>query len=444
MKKHLVTCFFLLFSLAFQAQEKWSLRQCIDYAILNNIEIKQQVINMKNVEIELSTNKNSRLPDLNANVGQNFSFGRSISSQTNNYEQMNSSRTSLDVSTSFPIFTGFKIHNQIKKSELDLKSAIEGLEKAKQNLELQVTSLYLDVLFKKELLNVYCEQIDLVNKQVSRTQILFEAGKVPKSQLYDIISEQAKNELNLTTAQNDLTLSLLNLAQALNILDISKFDIRDPKFDDNVFEDNMKSLMLPDQIYQKALAIKPLIKEAEYNVESSKRALKVAQSAHYPSLNLSAGYGTSYQNVSGLKNEDFKTQIKDQGSEYIGLTLNIPIFNRFQTRNQVRSARLNIENQQLILDNVKLSLYKEIQQAYQSAIAAQVKYISTDKAYSAAEESYKYAIEKYDVGKSTVFEFSEVQTNLLSSKSEQIQAKYDFLFKTKILDFYNGKPIDIE
>lgn len=443
MKKTIITCCFLIGCLAIQAQSKWTLRQCVDYAIENNIELKVQSLNVKSSEIDLSTSKNSRLPNLNASVGQNFNFGRSTLNN-NVTESVNSSNTSFGVSTSLPVFTGFRIPNEIKRDELNLMAATEGLKKAKENLELQVVSLYLDILFKKEIVRVYKEQVDLSKQQVERTQILVDGGKVPLSQLYDIKAQEARDELNVTTAENELTLSLLNLSQALNLSTSENFDIEEPN-PETLILDNLSSVIPPDRVYQLALGIKPHVKEAEYKLESSKKSLKIAQSGYWPTLNLGGGWSTNYRHVSTLDNNtNFGKQFSDNGSEYISLSLSIPIFNRFQVRNQVRSARLNIENQELALDNVKLALYKEIQQAYQSAVAAQSKYSSTGKAYDAAQESFKYAQERYEVGKSTVFEFNEAKTKLLSSQSDQIQAKYDFVFRAKILDFYQGKTIDIE
>jgi outer membrane protein len=425
-----------------QGTGRWTLRQCVDYAVENNIDLRQQLLKVKNAEIDLSTTKNSRLPDLTASVGQDFSFGRSTLGD-NTSQSVNSTRTSFGVSSSTPIFTGFRIPNQTKADQLTLFSVTEGLKKAKENLELQVVSLYLDVLFKKEILKAYQEQVEYSYQQVERTKILFESGKIPASQLYDINAQLAKDELNVTMAVNDLDLSLLNLSQALNLPQTENFDIEEPNLGDVIYN-NISSVIPPDQVYNLALGIKPHVKEAEYKLQSSEKLLKVAQSGYWPTLSLGLGYSTSYRTVSGQDTPSFGKQIKDYGSEYISLSLSIPIFNRFQTRNQVRSARLNIENETLALDNVKLALYKEIQQAYQSATAAQAKYSSTAKAYDAADESFKYAQERYEIGKSTVFEFNEAKTKLLTSRSEQIQAKYDFLFRSKILDFYQGKPIDIE
>lgn len=443
MKKITILLFSLFLSeLSLFSQEKWTLRQCIDYAIENNIDIKQQMLNVRSSEVDVNTAKMSRLPNLNGNVGQNFSFGQSTGSNNVN-SSANSSSTTMGLSTSMPLFTGFRIPNQIKMNELNLLAATEGLNKAKENMELQVTSLYLDVLFKKEIKKVYQEQLDLTTEQVGRTQTLVEAGKVPASQLYDIKAQQAKDELNLTTAGNDLTLSLLNLSQALNLTEYDNFDVVEPIIND-VIGDNISSLLPPQSIYEDAIRIKPQVKEGEYKIESAKRNVKVAQSGYYPTIDFSAGYSTSSYRIYDYDNTYWKDQLRDNQRKSFGFSLNIPLFNRFQTRNQVRAAKLSVENNRLALDNIKLSLYKEIQQAYQNAVAAQSKFTSTEKAYEAADESFKYARERYDVGKSTVFELNEAQTKLLSSKSEQVQSKYDFLFRAKILDFYRGEHIDIK
>ncbi|MFV0419711.1 MAG: TolC family protein [Dysgonomonas sp.] len=445
MKKYIISFGLLVVCLSVQAQAKWTLRQCVDYAVENNIELKQQALNVTSSEIDLSTSKNSRLPDLNASANQSFNFGQSLDYKTNTYTSNNSSGTNFSISSSTPIFTGFRIPNQIKVSEFNLMAATEGLKKAKENLEIQVVSLYLEILFKKEILKAYQEQLTLSSLQVERTNTLVSSGKVPESQLYDIKAQQAKDELNVTMANNDLTLALLNLSQALNLASSENFDIEEPVLTD-IIESNISSVMPPDYVYQIALGIKPQIKEAEYKLESSKKSLKVAQADYWPTVGLGLSYNNGFNHIykSGVENASVSSQLKNNARESIGFSVSIPIFNRFRIRNQVRSARLNIENQSLVLDNIKLALYKEIQQAYQSATAAQAKFSSTEKSLDAANESFKYAREKYDIGKSTVFEYNEAQTKLLTSKSEQIQAKYDFIFRAKILDFYQGKEIDIK
>lgn len=454
MKKIIIFSVLASLVVSVQAQDKWSLRQCIDYAVEHNIEIKQQFLQVEGAKIDLSTSKNSRLPNLNASIGAGVNFGMSTMND-NSKASYNTFNSSLGVSSSVPLFTGFKIPNEIKSRELDLLSATANLSKAKENMELQVTSLYLEVLFKKEIVKVYADQLDLTTKQMEKTKALVEAGKVPRSQEYDMTSQLAKDEMNLTVAKNDLDLSLLNLSQALNIEDNVGFDIQEPLIGAEQIEKNKASIIPPSDIYQAAIGIKPHVKVAEYDLESSKRKLQIAKAGYYPTLSLEMNYRTGYTNVMSkvmskdnqmvnFPNESFRSQLRNQSSEYIGLTLSIPIFNRFQVRNSVRTARLNIENSQLVLDNVKLGLFKEIQQAFQSATAARAKFVSTEKAFLAAEESYNYAVQRYEIGKSSVFEFNEAQTKLLTSKSEQIQAKYDFLFRAKIIDFYRGVKIDID
>lgn len=453
MKKYILSCCFLCACLLAHAQEKWTLRQCIDYAIEHNIEIMQQSLAVKNAEIDVSTSKNSRLPDLNAGGSHGYNFGRSPSPSTGIYEAKSAANTDFSIRSEIPIFTGFRITNQIKMNELDLKASIEGLSKAKENIQIQVAGLYLDVLFKKEILRVYNDQVELSKKQVERTNILVESGKVPMSQLYDIKAQLAKDEQNVVSSQNNLELSLLNLAQSLNMLDIKGFDIQEPKLGD-VIGDNMSSIVPADQVYQMAVHERPHVKEAEFKVESSRKSLKVAQAGYYPKLSLGLSAGSGFNHVYNLgndpetglplRNTPISKQLDYNNRQLINLSLSIPIFDRFVTRNKVRSARLNIENMELNLDNVKLALFKEIQQAYQSATAAQAKYIATENSVIANEESFKYAEERYSIGKSTVFELNDARTKLFSSRSDQVQAKYEFLFRAKILDFYSGKKIDIQ
>lgn len=445
MKKYILSCCLLCTGLYMQAQQKWTLRQCIDYAIEHNIEIKQQAVAVRNSEVDLSTSKNSRLPDLNAGVDQGFAFGQVIKSASNIASSGDLSTTSFSISSSIPLFTGFRITNEIKVNELNLLAATEGLKRAKEDTQLKVAALYLDVLFKKEILKVYKEQVSLSQSQVERTKLLVESGKSPMSQLYDIKAQLANDELNVTTADNDLVLSLLNLAQSLNLLENRGFDVEEPTLGDIIGE-NISSIIPPDQVFQMAVAERPHIKEAEYKLLSSQKGLKVAQAGYYPNLSFGMSYRTAFDKFlnSGIENPSISDQLSQNQRKSIGFTLSIPIFDRLLTRNKVRSARLNIENRELELDNVKLILFKEIQQAYQNATAAQAKYSSTEDAFIAADESFKYAKERYDIGKSTVFEFNDARTKLISSKSSQIQAKYDFLFRAKILDFYRGEPIDIK
>ena len=403
--------------------KQWSLEECIRYAIEHNIDLKQREQDQESRKVELNTSKFSWLPDLNANVGQNFDFGRSPSKSGVIVDQ-NSANTSASVSLSMPIFDGLRIPNDIAARKLDLKAAVETLNKAKEDLSINVASYYLQVLYNKEVQKIAELQVALSNEQVVKTEALVKNGKVPLSQLYDMKAQLAKDEVSLTEARNNVKLALLDLTQSLELeRDGENFDIVVPEIEDAV-EQYMGSILPPDNVYDHAVAFKPQIKEQEFLLESQKKMLKVARAGYYPKLN-------------------FGDQLKNNGRKTIGFSLSIPLFNRFQVRNSVRSARINIRNRELMMENTKKVLYKEIQQAYYNATAAQEKYTASDKSVLASKEAFSYAEDRYAAGKSTVFEYSEAKTKYAQSLSEQAQAKYDFIFRTKILDFYNGTPITL-
>ena len=433
---------------------EFTLEECIQYAIDHNIDIKRLKLERENADVQLNTSQMSRLPDLNGKVGQTWGFGRTQTS-SGLYENNSQSNTSFSLGTSVPIFTGFRIPNEIARDKLELSAATEGLEKAKEDLSLSITSLFLQVLFNQELLKINEEQLALTQIQVERTSILVDAGKVPPSQLYDIEAQVAKDEVSVIEAKNAFDLAILDLKQSLELEQSVNFDISAPEFG-NVINQFSRSIQPPGIIYNNAVNVKPVIKQQEYKVESSKKSLKIAQSGYMPTLDLSLGISTNYfylykDEVEDPKtgimipysNTSFSEQFKNNRGEAISLNLAIPIFNRFQVRNSVRSARLNISNQQLILENTKKTLYKEIQTAYTNAAASQEKYTASVRAVKATSESFRYAQERYEIGKSAVFEFNEAKTKLVQSQSEEVQAKYDYILRAKILDFYNGIPITL-
>ena len=400
-----------------ELSKRWSLEECIRYAIEHNIDLKQKEQDQESRRVELHTSKFSWLPDLNANVGQNFDFGRSPSKSGVIVDQ-NSANTSASVT----------------------------LNKAKEDLSINVASYYLQVLYNKEVQKIAELQVALSNEQVVKTEALVKNGKVPLSQLYDMKAQLAKDEVSLTEARNNVKLALLDLTQSLELeRDGENFDIVVPEIEDAV-EQYMGSILPPDNVYDHAVAFKPQIKEQEFLLESQKKMLKVARAGYYPKLNFGASYSNGYYHYSGdgeYTNLPFSDQLKNNGRKTIGFSLSIPLFNRFQVRNSVRSARINIRNRELMMENTKKVLYKEIQQAYYNATAAQEKYTASDKSVLASKEAFSYAEDRYAAGKSTVFEYSEAKTKYAQSLSEQAQAKYDFIFRTKILDFYNGTPITL-
>ena len=432
---------------AAQAQEpakQWTLEECIRYAIEHNIDLKQREVEQENQKVQLHTSKYSWLPSLNASLGQNFDFGRSPS-RTGVIADQNSSNTSLSISLSMPIFDGLKTPSDIAAKKYNLKAAIESLNKAKEDLSLQIASYYLQVLYNKEVQRIAELQLALSNDQVTKTDALVKAGKVPLSQLYDIKAQAANDNVSLTEAKNDVKLALLDLAQSLEMERNGEvFDIVSPEVD-NAVERYMSSIVPPGNIYDNAVAVKPQIKEQEYLLESQKKQLKVARSSYFPQLNFGASYTNGYYHyyTGDVESLSFSDQLNQNGRKTVGFSLSIPLFNRFQVRNSVRQAKLSIRNQELLMENTKKTLYKEIQQAYYDATAAQEKYLASGKSVEASEEAFRYAEDRYNAGKSTVFEFNEAKTKYAQSLVEQAQAKYNFILRAKILDFYNGIPLSL-
>ena len=442
-KSPLVLVFLCVFTLLSAQSKLWTLEDCIQYAIDHNITIKQLVVQKSVAEVNLNTSQMSRLPDLNASGGQTWNFGRTPI-QNGLYESLNQSTANISIGSSIPLFTGFRIPNEIARDKLDLETSVQNLEKAKEDLALNVASLFLQVLFNKELLKINQEQLELSQAQIERTRSLTEVGKVPMSQLYDIEAQAANDKVSVVQSESDLRSSLLDLAQSLELQLKDDFDVIAPEFD-NVVTEYMSSVQPPQTVFDNALRIKPAIKAQELQVKSAEKTLAIAKSGYYPTLNLSMGIGTDYFHSynKDFPNDSFSNQIKNNRGEYIGLNLSIPIFNRFAVRNQVRNAQFNIENQQLMLENVKKTLYKEIETAYLNAISSQEKYKAAQDAVKSTSESFNYAKERYETGKSSVFEFNDARSKYIQSQSQEIQAKYDFIFRTKILDFYNGIPIKL-
>jgi len=432
---------------------KWALEECIQHAVAHNISIQQLKIEREVASVQQSTAKNSRLPNLNAAAGQDFSFGRSQL-----YPDLDEplSRTALGASSTIPIFTGFRIPNQIAQAKLEFEAATQNLEKAKENLSLNITSLFLQVLFNKELVKINDEQLELTKTQIRKTEILVETGSVPPSNLYDIQAQLAKDKVACIEAKNNLELALLDLAQALELERETEFDITAPSFDEEKIIELSQFIETPQYIYQRALNYKPVIREQEFRVESAQKALKVAKADYMPNLDLVFEFGTGYLYRYDAKdytnpvtneiipaNNSFSKQLRSNDYAIIGLKLSIPIFNRFQVRNKVRTAKLDIQNQQLVLENAKKILYKEIQTAHKNAVASYEKYNASNDAVKSTAESFKHAQVRYEVAKLTPFEYDEAKTRFVQSQSEQIQSKYDYILRAKILDFYNGIPIKL-
>ncbi|MBE6282629.1 MAG: TolC family protein [Bacteroides sp.] len=437
MKRNIFIVWMTACCLSLQAQEAWTLQQCIEYAIGHNLNIKQQEAAQEQSKVELNTAQWRRLPNLNGNIGQSFNFGRALQAD-NTYGNRNTQNTNFSLGTNVPLFTGLQIPNSIALAKLNLKAATEDLKKAKEDISIQVTSYYLQVLFNEELAKVARNQVQLSQEQLQRKTVFFRNGKASEAELYEAKARVAQDELSAVQAENNHRLALLDLAQALELPSPEGFSIVAPQI-----EEITGQLTHPDEIYSQALMSKPSIKAAQYRLEGAGKSIRIAQSAWYPQLSFSAGLSTNYYNLSGVENASFSSQWRHNFNKYFQFSLSIPLFNRFETRNRVKSARIQQTALSWQLEESKKALYKEIQQAYYNALAAEAKYKSSRTATEAAESVFRLTSEKYEYGKATATEYNEMRTNWMKALSDHIQARYDYLFRSKILEFYKGIPLEL-
>lgn len=420
----------------------WSLRRCIDYAIEHNIDIRQAANQAEQSAIEVNTAKWARLPNLSGSANQSWNWGRTQTAVPDEatgdystvYVNTSSNNTSFSLGASIPIFTGLELPHQYSLAKLNLKAAIADLDKAKEDISINIASAYLQVLFNQELHQVALGQVNLSRVQLQRITALAGVGKASPSEVADAKSTLAQDEMTAVQTENDYRLSLLDLSQLIELDTPEGFTLETPAA---VF--NPIALTPPDEIYQMAIGSKAVIRAAQYRLEGSKHSIRIAQSAYYPQLDLSAGLGTSYYSTI---NRSFRQQMGDNFNKYLGFSLSVPLFNRLSTRNRVRAARLQRDNYALQLDNAKKALYKEIQQAWYNAVAAESKYTSSHSATLASQEAFTLMSKKYENGQANAVEFNESKQNLMKAQSDELQAKYEYLFRTKILDFYKGIPIE--
>lgn len=416
---------------------RWSLDDCIGFALSNNTGVQKTALQVEQRNINLSTSKFSRLPDLNASLGYNASFGRSTGDD-NTYVSENQQTGNLDVSASMPLFQGLRINKQIKSDKLDLAAAVQDMERAREDLGVNIMTLYLKVLYNKEMVSIAQRQLDLSTLQATRSRELASAGKQPESTVYESLALQSNDALALTQARNDLQLALLELSQALNRESAAGFDILEPSLDSLLSSALGPGAGTPEDVYLYASETRPHIKAERLRAESSQNAVGIARSALYPSLSLRGGYGTG---VYSSLNTGFWPQFRQNSSEFVGVSMNIPIFNRRATRNNIRTAQVAARTQQVALTEAEQALRKQIEQAWYNASAADAKYRSATAALASAEIAFTYAQRKADAGRSTIFDFSDAKTRMQKAASQLAQSKYEMVFRRKILDYYRGEPL---
>lgn len=419
----------LLATLNMSAKKIYTLQQCVDTALQNNRNVKQQDFNRQSKAIAYEQARMDLLPNLNASAGQSFMLGRSLIAD-NTYRNVNSSQTSFNISSGITLFDGMKMKYNIDARKAEMKASEADLEKIKSDIELNVTVAFLQVLLYKENLQTLEAQLELTKQKIEQKTALVNAGKQPEGELYELKAQLAKEELNLTQAKNNHKLALLDLAQIIELDNFEDFDVEIPG-DVMITE---QQLLSAEDVYRSAVQNRPEIKGAEYRLQSNMKNADIARSAFFPSLSFGAQVGTGYYNLSGTPNDAFNKQLNDNLSTNVGFSLQIPIFNRFEVKNRVSASKIAIESSKLDIENVKLELRKTIQQAYQNALAAQARYTAAQKSEIASKEAYRYAEQKYEAGKASVYELYQAKSNLTQVLSELSQSKYESVLRIKVLE----------
>lgn len=431
--------------LLFSQQKQWTFEECIAHALENNIQIKQQEIMTRYQESSLEQSKLNLLPSLNGSANHYYSFGRSYDRTSNTYtvgETVQSN--SFNVSSNMSLFNGLVNYNTIQKNKYELLATEQDLEGFRSDISLNVALAYLQILLNNELVATTASQVELTNQQIDRTRKLVDAGSLARGNLLDIEAQAAREELQLITLQNQLAISLLTLAQLLELPSADSFKIVIPEIavDPVAFESN------PDSIYSVAEKIRPEILGAEYKLRGAEYDLAIAKGGRSPQLSVGASWNTAYSDnridLVTLKPYNFGTQLDINRNGAVGFSLNIPILNGWMVNTQIKNSRLGIENSRYELENTKKQLYKNIQQAYTDATGALKRYYSSQKAVSSMEEAYRYAEQKLNVGLVTAVDYNQSKTQLLNAQSEMAQAKYEYVFKSKVLEFYKGIPLTLQ
>jgi outer membrane protein len=431
----------IAFSFSGVSQKKWTLKESVDHAIKNNITIKQNALNLESLQQDVVGAKGNFLPNLNASSGANLNFGSTIDPVTNGRISSTNFSSSYNLSSNITVFNGFRLLNSYKNAQLGVDKSKLELSKIQDDIALNVVNSYLNILFAKENLNVANVQAEISKKQIEVVQNQVDAGSKPKGELLNSKSTYANDLQNVISLENTLNLALLQLAQLLQVdpngFDVANIEVGAPSV----------SLMFksPDDVYKKAVNNRPEILSAKIGMKQADINIDIAKSGFLPTLTASATAGTNFSHrytiFQGQSNDYFFKQLNDNLGYGVGMSLSIPIFNRYQNKVNVNKSIINKERSELSLESAKLNLQQIIQRAFLDAKAALKSYEASKSSLEAQQEAYKNAQERYNFGAMTLFEFDQVRNRLVNAESTLIRSKFDYVFKSKVLKFYYGESI---
>lgn len=457
------------------AQKVWSLEECVNHALTNNLQVKKQMLLVEASKADVLQSKLDLLPGITGNASHAYNYGQTVDRYTNQFATSRVQSNNFYLQSGVTLFNGFQKLNLIKQNQLDLMATREEADKYMNDMSLNIATFYLQALFYKELVDIRTNQLEITNQQVERMNKLVNAGTMAQGDLFTIEAQLAGEESSLVSAENDLELSLLTLSQLLDLPSAEGFDIEKPEI---TLDDNPGMTVSPEEVYSFAESHMPEIKAADYRMQSSERQLARARGSYYPSLALSGSWGTGYSGASSVidqitlgqprligfaeipdgdpinvyayqesyttKIKPWADQISDNNNQTIGLYLTIPILNGWQSRTMVSKSKIALESSRIDFDLQKMALRKTIQQAWADARAALKSYNAAIKKKSATQESFRYADQKFNVGIMNSVDYNNAKKDLTNAESEMLQSKYDYVFKKTVLDFYMGKPLSLK
>ncbi len=436
-----ITILLILFVHVGFAQESkvWTLQECVNYAVENNITVKQAQLD-KDISIEdLKAAKWNFAPNLNANASQNYNFGSSITA-SGARASADFRSNSFGINSSINLFDGFANIQGLKQAQIGIEVQEAAISKIKNDISLNVVNMYLQILFAEEQLKVASSQVEISASNVERIKELVNAGALAEGDLFNAKSNYATDNQNLIVNQNNLTIAKLRLAQLLQLnTDVIEVEPMEVSINNQTILGNDVQA-----IYEKANAAFPEIKLAELNISSAEKSIALSKANYYPSLTMSLGMNTIYQHRQGQADFSpflFSDQIDNNLGQSIIFSLNVPIFSRYQFRSNVNKAKVNYQKITLNLESEQLRLKETIQSAYTDARSASKAYDAASFSVEAQAKAFEYSQERFNSGAINSFDFNQSKNNLVNAQSQLIQSKYDFMFKLKVLEFYFGEPI---
>ena len=431
-----IVFFLLLIGFQLSAQsKKWTLEECVDYAIKNNISIKQSELDLKTSDVEKLEAIGGFLPTLNGNANYSINTGASINPVTNQFQNQTFKSFSASANSNIMLFNGLANWKTLQRSKLNQIANTYRLDKMKDDIALSIANSYLQILFNKEQLKVQKNQNLVTKENIKRTQELIEAGSLPAGDIYELQATDATQEQQIISTENALLISKIALCQTLLLEDYVTFDISDEVIDlplSNITNETQEAILA------KAKESVKDVKIALSNVDVAKKDVSISRSSYLPTLTGFVGYNTRWSESTPF---NFADQLSLFDGTAVGLQLSVPILNGFATRGRVQRAKINQERSEIQLKQAELDLERNVYQAYNDVINAKKSFEAAQKTLEARKLSFEYAKARYEVGLINVFDFNQAQTLLVNAQSEVLRTKYDYIFRTKILEFYFGIPL---